>query len=164
MPRVSEFTDVPFTPDLRIPVVGEYSFSGSQLDDRFGGFKYNGSDEFTTVVTTVPQRISVTHVMDDTGRPGFPYVTYDWIYGGTSIFGIIPTGVAQGVLVNGKIINLFGDTIVNNDGTFWNGGVQVVGARQAAVSPPVGGGTVDAEARTAINALISRLQAHGLIG
>ena len=42
-------------------------------------------------------------------------------------------------------------------------GTQVVGARGAAVTDPTGGATVDAEARTAIVALIDRLQAHGLI-
>jgi hypothetical protein len=36
-------------------------------------------------------------------------------------------------------------------------------ARGAAVTAPTGGSTVDAESRAAINALISRLQALGLI-
>lgn len=40
---------------------------------------------------------------------------------------------------------------------------QVVGPRGAAVAAPAGGATVDAEARTAISTIISRLQAHGLI-
>lgn len=43
------------------------------------------------------------------------------------------------------------------------GGVQVLGARQAAIANPVGGGVVDAEARTAIAALIAALMSHGLI-
>lgn len=43
------------------------------------------------------------------------------------------------------------------------GGTQVVGAQGATVADPTGGATIDAEARTAINALIDRLQAHGLI-
>ena len=42
-------------------------------------------------------------------------------------------------------------------------GVQVVGERGSTVSDPAGGGTVDTEARTAIVAIIDRLQAHGLI-
>lgn len=44
------------------------------------------------------------------------------------------------------------------------GGSQVVGARGAAVADPAGGATIDAEARTAIAAILSRLEAHGLIG
>ena len=43
------------------------------------------------------------------------------------------------------------------------GGNQVVGARLAAVADPTGGATVDAEARTAIAAILARLRLHGLI-
>lgn len=39
---------------------------------------------------------------------------------------------------------------------------QVVGPRLAAITAPAGGSTVDAEARTAIGTIISRLQSHGL--
>lgn len=42
-------------------------------------------------------------------------------------------------------------------------GVQVVGARQAAIANASGGSTVDAEARTAINALLAACRSHGLI-
>lgn len=42
-------------------------------------------------------------------------------------------------------------------------GQQVVGARQPPVSVPVGGAVVDPDARAAIEAIISRLVAHGLI-
>lgn len=42
-------------------------------------------------------------------------------------------------------------------------GQQVVGMRQSAVASPAGGVTVDAEARSAINALTAALVAHGLI-
>lgn len=42
-------------------------------------------------------------------------------------------------------------------------GTKVVGARGSAITAPTGGATVDAESRTAIGVIISRLQAHGLI-
>lgn len=42
-------------------------------------------------------------------------------------------------------------------------GTKVVGARGSAITAPTGGATIDAEARTAIGTIISRLQAHGLI-
>ena len=42
-------------------------------------------------------------------------------------------------------------------------GTQVVSNRGAAVADASGGGTVDAEARTAINTLLARLRIHGLI-
>jgi len=42
-------------------------------------------------------------------------------------------------------------------------GVQVVAAQQAAVAAPVGGATVDAEARSAIASVLIALRNHGLI-
>lgn len=36
-------------------------------------------------------------------------------------------------------------------------------AQQTAITAPTGGSTVDAEARTAINAIITRLEAYGLV-
>jgi hypothetical protein len=43
------------------------------------------------------------------------------------------------------------------------GGVRVVGERQPAVPSPSGGTIIDAEARTAIDALTAALMSHGLI-
>jgi len=43
------------------------------------------------------------------------------------------------------------------------GDEQVVGARQPAIADPDGGGTADAEARTAIGTILSALRTHGLI-
>jgi hypothetical protein len=43
------------------------------------------------------------------------------------------------------------------------GGVQVVGAQEAAIAAPSGGSTVDAEARAAVGAILAALRAHGLI-
>jgi hypothetical protein len=43
------------------------------------------------------------------------------------------------------------------------GGLQVVGAQAAAIVSPSGGATVDAEARTAIGAILAALRTHGLI-
>jgi len=39
----------------------------------------------------------------------------------------------------------------------------MIGERQDAITAPTGGATTDAEARTAINAVITALEAHGLI-
>jgi len=38
-----------------------------------------------------------------------------------------------------------------------------IGDQQTAITAPSGGGTIDAEARTAINSIISALEAHGLV-
>jgi hypothetical protein len=43
------------------------------------------------------------------------------------------------------------------------GGTQVVGARGAAVANPTGGVVIDVEARAAIDAILARMEAHGLI-
>jgi hypothetical protein len=43
------------------------------------------------------------------------------------------------------------------------GGQQVVGSRAAAIESPTGGATIDAESRTAIDAILGALRQHGLI-
>lgn len=42
-------------------------------------------------------------------------------------------------------------------------GTGTAAARQSAITAPTGGATVDAEARTAINTIITRLEAFGLV-
>jgi len=60
------------------------------------------------------------------------------------------------------------------DGTSWQagevraasvlvGGTAVLGSQQAAIADASGGATVDAEARTALNALLAACRTHGLI-
>jgi hypothetical protein len=63
---------------------------------------------------------------------------------------------------------------VNHDGAVWKdetsrfdgvyiNHLRVVSERQAAIASPSGGATSDAEGRTAINAILNALRAHGLI-
>ncbi len=52
---------------------------------------------------------------------------------------------------------------IKTNGDFYRNGTQILNTQQAAVTAPTGGATIDSQARTAINDLISRLQAHGLI-
>jgi hypothetical protein len=56
----------------------------------------------------------------------------------------------------------WGDAPIRSDG-YYQGGVRVVSARQAAIPAPAGGGMVDAEARVAIDQILAALRAHGLI-
>jgi Protein of unknown function (DUF2793) len=42
-------------------------------------------------------------------------------------------------------------------------GVQTVGARQAAITSPSGGTTIDSQSRLAIDAILASLRSHGLI-
>ena len=43
------------------------------------------------------------------------------------------------------------------------GGVRVVGAQASAIPEPIGGGLVDAEARSTVAAILAALRTHGLI-
>ncbi|WP_138379154.1 DUF2793 domain-containing protein [Luteithermobacter gelatinilyticus] len=52
---------------------------------------------------------------------------------------------------------------VDSDGTVTVGGAQVLTSRQPAIADAAGGATVDAEARTALNALLAACRNHGLI-
>lgn len=49
-------------------------------------------------------------------------------------------------------------------GRLYVDGLQLVGPRGASIAGPTGGGTIDIEARAAINEIVERLQSHGLIG
>ena len=48
-------------------------------------------------------------------------------------------------------------------GAIYNAGVKVLGSQGVAVADAAGGATVDTEARAALNALLARVRAHGLI-
>jgi Protein of unknown function (DUF2793) len=50
-----------------------------------------------------------------------------------------------------------------NAAAFHVGGTKVIGARQAAITHPTGGSTIDVEARVAISAVITALKAHGMV-
>lgn len=77
------------------------------------------------------------------------------ISGGTSSNFAIYTGA--GTVRFGDVVNIASASGLQVNGT------KVVGAQGATISDPTGGATIDAEARTAINTIIDRLQAHGLI-
>lgn len=65
-------------------------------------------------------------------------------------------GVANYILLADGVIDMKGTAVLKQ------AGVQVVGAQQPAITPPAGGATQDAEARTAIGTIITTLQTHGL--
>lgn len=74
------------------------------------------------------------------------------------------------VLKRGNVIEITAATkvqlatpSVNTTGVYKVGDTQVVAAQGAAVADAAGGATVDGEARAAINALLARCRAHGLI-
>lgn len=65
--------------------------------------------------------------------------------------------------INTDISQLNGASQVDVSGHYEVDGVQVVQEQGAAVPDASGGVTVDTEARAAINSLLARLRAHGLI-
>jgi len=70
-----------------------------------------------------------------------------------SLASATPWRFGSGAWVDGVIA---GSALVLN-------GLQLVGPRGAAIAGPVGGGVVDAQARTAISLIISAMETHGLI-
>lgn len=58
--------------------------------------------------------------------------------------------------------SLWRDALVRNDGLYLDG-EKVVGGRQGAIAAPMGGATIDAEARTTLAAILVALRTHGLI-
>jgi hypothetical protein len=54
------------------------------------------------------------------------------------------------------------DGAVRSDGLY-AGGLRVVGTRRPAIDNPVGGGSIDSEARSSIAAILSAMRDHGLI-
>lgn len=121
----------------------------------------------------------------DDGPPAAPTVGHSWIVGGA------PTGAWSGhahalaswtdggwrfaAPAAGMQVWIVADGLwARHDGTGWTtgivpaaalsiGGVQVVGARRPAIANPVAGTTIDAVARTAIDAILTTLRTHGLI-
>jgi hypothetical protein len=75
----------------------------------------------------------------------------------------ITGGSINGATIGGSTPAAITGTDINATGVYKVGGTQVVTSRQAAVADAAGGATIDAEARTAINALLNRLRIHGLI-
>lgn len=70
---------------------------------------------------------------------------------------------------DGKPVALTGTPVsatgaIDTDTEYRVGGTKVVGEQQPAITAPTGGSTTDAQSRTAIGAILTVLQAHGLIG
>lgn len=88
-------------------------------------------------------------------------------YAGLCFNGIAATDVGIGKGAgSGELVVLIGDSSnygYVNAGSLYVTGTKVVGAQGAAVADASGGATIDAEARTALNALLARVRAHGLI-
>jgi len=96
---------------------------------------------------------------------GHPGAIAGWTGGGWRFVaprpGLVAWSVADGVEarcdgVRWTVGRVTGDVLVIE-------GAAVVGPRQSAITDPVGGVTVDAEARVALRAILAALRNHGLI-
>lgn len=78
---------------------------------------------------------------------------------------ITPSGSSITITVADTNIvgNLNVDGNIDTTGVYKVDGVQVVTSQQPPISPPTGGATIDSQARTAINSIITTLTTHGLI-
>jgi len=75
-------------------------------------------------------------------------------------------GLALWVIDRGHLVRFDGsgweDGALRADGLYVDG-VRVAGARRPAIGNPVGGGSIDSEARSSIAAILSAMRDHGLI-
>lgn len=123
----------------------------------------------------VQQDLPITAVTNINGASG-PNVNFTSVQGfsfapsgSDVIFSVSNAATARTALsaaksgVNTDITQLNGASQVDVSSVYKVSGTQVVQARGAAVADAAGGATIDAEARTAINTLLARLRAHGLI-
>lgn len=72
----------------------------------------------------------------------------------------------KGFLAKETLNEIEGDSVINGTceaNSYKVAGIKVVGSQQATITNPTGGIVVDAEARTAIIAVLTALKAHGLI-
>lgn len=96
---------------------------------------------------------------------GQPHALAVWTDGGwrmiAPLAGMVAWSVADGVFArfDGAVWSL-GDVVARR---LRVGGVPVVGLQQPQISAPLGGTTVDGEARAALSAILAALRAHGLI-
>lgn len=117
-----------------------------------------------TIVTTINGASGPN--IDFTSSIGF---TFTGGVGGSVVFSVSNAVLARAALVAAKsgintdITELNGASQVDVSSDYKVNGIQVVTDQQAAIPDATGGVTIDAEARTAINALLAALRIHGLI-
>ena len=92
------------------------------------------------------------------------YVT-NWLTGTNMATGAssVILGLDTNEVVDGGVVKVPSTTASGVSGAVWQGAAKVLGTQGAAVADASGGATVDAEARTALNALLARLRTHGVI-
>ena len=109
----------------------------------------------TSIFRTAYRRKIIDH-----GSTEYPSLSFDGDY----TTGWYRVGVNQwGLSINDALKYRFNEFYFDLPTALRVDGTKVVGAQGAAVSDATGGATIDSEARTAINLLLARLRAHGLI-
>ena len=98
-----------------------------------------------------------------TGGSGHKVHGNAWDTGGFATSVAITYGLNTGTIASGAANCIDAASIYDALSAYRVAGTKVIGTQGAAVADATGGAVVDAEARTALNALLSRLRAHGLI-
>ena len=126
------------------------------LNSTAGLLEQTGADTFTKRAIGVAASTSVPTRADADAR---------YIAGPGSVTdnALVRFDSTTGLVVQNSTGTLSDAGVMNVDGSYQVDGTQVVSNRGAAVADAAGGATIDAEARTALNALLARLRTHGLI-
>lgn len=128
------------------------------------------------VVSFCHSDISVVKKTGDIANPGSRR-KFDWsdgVYLGSfhadgEATSVIEIGDDDNVLIKSPTVALRASNLVDitgpvtTDSEYRVGGTKVVGSQQGAITAPTGGATIDSQARTAINAILSAMRTHGLI-
>ena len=136
--------------------------AGYNAESVFGISPYSSSTSSNTYYMCALDRNAISNNSYLTfNMPNLFYASVQRVSGTRSgTLHIFPNSMAS----DGKIqMTGYSIDLVDATGNIKINGTQVLAQQQATVTAPSGGATIDSQARTAINAIIARLQSHGLI-
>lgn len=187
IPQASDYSDIfdSFLPisssgkqslDISLVISGDFTASGDitgqnlfgnivnaqQVSASVGNFnKINA--QVVSASTATFDRVNANFVSASAGL--FNVVEAQKVSASAGFFNLFTSQQVSASIVNTNIINAqrVSASAVNITNVYKVAGTQVVAGQGTAVTEVSGGATVDAESRTAINAVIARLRTHGLI-
>jgi hypothetical protein len=154
------------TLDISLEITGNFTAAEIYGSNIYAASAFNGNIiNVNTVSASVANfnRVNANFVSASGGL--FNVIEAQKVSASAGFFNLLNSQQVSASVVNTNIINALSvsASAINIAGTYKVAGTQVVGTQQTAVVQASGGATVDAEARTALNNLITRLRTHGLI-